>query len=94
MGRVVITHSTYLEGLINILKKLANDSEIKTITPGVIKRTKSKRESLEIKVTVKTRGGYKAVVRKGKSVQEVFIITKYKKEELQKKINLIFIKSQ
>ena len=37
MGRVVITHSTYLEGLIPLLKQLANP-QVVTVTPAVISR--------------------------------------------------------
>ena len=38
MGRVVITHSTYLEGLIPLLKQLAKDPQVVTVTPAVISR--------------------------------------------------------
>jgi hypothetical protein len=38
MGRLVITHSTYLEGLIPLLKRLVQDPAIDTITPAVISR--------------------------------------------------------
>ena len=40
MGRVVITHSTYLEGLIPLLKRLAKDPQVVTVTPAVISRVK------------------------------------------------------
>ena len=36
MGRLVITHSTYLEGLIPLLKALAREGGINTVTPPVI----------------------------------------------------------
>ena len=35
LGRVVITHSTYVEGLIPWLKSLASEQGIQTITPAV-----------------------------------------------------------
>ncbi|NBP99425.1 MAG: hypothetical protein EB123_08160, partial [Synechococcaceae bacterium WBB_32_011] len=44
MGRLVITHSTYLDGLIPLLKILANDPAIDTITPAVICRVKGRCE--------------------------------------------------
>ena len=40
LGRVVITHSTYVDGLIPWLKNLAKDRRIQTITPAVINRVK------------------------------------------------------
>lgn len=42
MGRVVITHSTYIEGLIPVLKALAAQPGIDTITPAVICRVKGR----------------------------------------------------
>ena len=45
MGRLVITHSTYLEGLIPCLKKLSRVPEIDTITPAVISRVKGRARS-------------------------------------------------
>jgi hypothetical protein len=40
LGRVVITHSTYVEGLIPWLKSLACEKGIQTITPAVINRVR------------------------------------------------------
>ena len=75
MGRIVITHSTYLEGLIERLKLISKDNKVKTITPGRISKTKGRRESLELKITTKIKGCFKLLARKGNSVQEVFLIT-------------------
>ena len=36
MGRVVITHSTYIDGLIPLLRRLAQVPGIDTVTPAVI----------------------------------------------------------
>ena len=87
MGRLVQTHSTYIEGLILILKKLKVDQNIKTIIPGVISRVKGNSHCLKIKVTRKIRGGYKLIVRKGRSGQELYITTNYKQDELEQLIN-------
>ena len=40
LGRLVLNHSTNIEGLVPILQKLALDLNIKTITPAVISRVK------------------------------------------------------
>ena len=86
MGRVVLNHSTHIEGLIPVLKKLALNKRIKIITPAIISRSRGKSANLVIRISVKTINGYKAIARKGKTTQEVFISTDLSKEEL---INLL-----
>ncbi|WP_320667756.1 DUF2103 domain-containing protein [Prochlorococcus sp. MIT 1307] len=88
MGRVVLTHSTYIKGLIPKLKLLAKYSGIKTVTPGEINRTKGQGGILNLKLSTSIRGGYKLIARKGKSVQEIFVVT-----ELDKDILEIILKS-
>ena len=88
MGRLVLNHSTNVEGLIPVLQKLALDLNIKTITPAVISRAKGRSSKLTIRLSVKTINGYKAIARKGKTAQEVFISTDLSKDELQKIINI------
>tara|TARA_Y100001968_G_scaffold110290_1_gene99820 strand:+ start:1134 stop:1397 length:264 start_codon:yes stop_codon:yes gene_type:complete len=83
MGRLVKTHSTYIEGLIKKLKVISRNNLIQTITPGVIGHTKGKEEKLTIKISRKIEGGYKLIARKGKSYQEIFIITKIDKKTLE-----------
>ncbi len=82
MGRLVYTHSTYIDGLIPVLKRLAKEESIDSVTPGVIKNTKGRTQKLIIRVTSKIKGGHKALARKGKSVQEIFVITKINSDEL------------
>ena len=84
MGRLVLNHSTNLEGLIPILRKLALNANIKTITPAEISRVRGKSSQLLIRLSVKTINGYKAIARKGKTAQEVFISTDLSKDELKK----------
>ncbi len=83
MARLIITHSSYIEGLIPLLKRMANNNEIKSIIPGRIQRTKGRNEALKLKVSINTNEGYKIIARKGSSVQEVFIITKLTKENVE-----------
>ena len=89
MGRLVLNHSTNIEGLIPILRKLALDINIKTVTPAVISRVKGKSSKLIIRLSVKTINGYKAIARKGSTAQEVFISTDLSKDELSKIIDII-----
>ena len=88
MGRLVLNHSTHIEGLIPILQKLANNINIKTITPAVISRARGRSSQLTIRLSVQTINGYKAIARKGKTVQEVFISTDLSKDELKEIIEI------
>ena len=87
MGRLVLNHSSNIEGLIPILQKLANNLDIKTITPAVISRVRGRSSKLTIRLSVKTINGYKAIARRGKTAQEVFISTDLSKDELKKIID-------
>ena len=87
MGRVVITHSTYIEGLIPILKKLASNERIKTITPATITKVRGRSSKLIIRISVITIGGYKAIARKGQTAQEIFITTDMNVDELRCLLN-------
>jgi len=82
MGRLVQKHSTHIEGLIKWLKKIAESDGIKTVTPACLSRTNGKGENLNLKITVKTNEGYKLLARKGKLVQEVFIVTSLDESEI------------
>ena len=88
MGRLVLNHSSNIDGLIPILQKLALNINIKTITPGVISRVRGRSSKLIIRLSVKTISGYKAIARKGKTAQEVFISTNLNKDELKKIIDI------
>jgi hypothetical protein len=86
MGRLVITHSTYLEGLIPLLKRLVKDPAIDTITPAVISRVRGRAPELRLRVSTPITGGWKLVARRGSSAQEVFIVTGLEAEALQQRI--------
>tara|TARA_B100000700_G_C14875420_1_gene775429 strand:+ start:502 stop:813 length:312 start_codon:yes stop_codon:yes gene_type:complete len=87
MGRLVRTHSTYIDGLIPLLKKVSSIDGIKTVTPGIIKKVKGKSNNLQLRISVKIIGGYKLIARKGFSMQEVFIVTNLNRAILEDKIN-------
>ncbi len=86
VGRLVITHSTYVEGLIPWLKVLARDPEIQTITPGVIARVRGHSSGLQLRVSIPVTGGFKVLARKGTSAQEVFVVTQLDRDELLERI--------
>ena len=83
LGRVVITHSTYVDGLIPWLKRLAKQQGIQTITPAVISRVRGRCQTLQLRVSSPIRGGYKLMARKGSMAQEVFVVTELDAEQLR-----------
>lgn len=83
MGRVVITHSTYIDGLIPLLRGLAQVPGIDTVTPAVICRVKGRSPLLRLRVSAPITGGHKVVARLGTSVQEVFVVTPMDTQALQ-----------
>lgn len=82
-GRLVLTHSTYVPGLIPVLERLTQVAGIQTITPAVIARVKSHTPNLNLRVSVPIQGGFKLLARRGKTVQEVFVITSLSQEQLK-----------
>lgn len=87
-GRLVLTHSTYLPGLVDILKRLVLQPGIQTVTPAVIGRARSHAPQFKLRISVPTRGGYKLIARQGKSFQEVFVITDLSQPDLEQAIAL------
>lgn len=82
-GRLVLTHSTHIPGLISILELLTKLDGIQTVTPGVIGRAKGHAPRMQLRVSVPIRGGFKIIARQGKTVQEVFILTTLSQEQLE-----------
>ena len=86
MGRLVQNHSTNIEGLIRWLKRIAEAVDVKTVTPASLSKTKGRGEKLAIKVTIKTKEGFKLLARKGTQVQEVFLVTSLNETEIKEVI--------
>lgn len=92
-GRLVWNHSTHLDGLIPILERLTQVHGIRTITPAVLSNGRSNSPQMQLKVSVPVRGGYKLIARKGKTIQEVFIVTDLTQEGLEGAIAQVMGKS-
>ncbi|MEM6838073.1 MAG: DUF2103 domain-containing protein [Cyanobacteria bacterium P01_C01_bin.120] len=83
-GRLVWNHSTHIPGLIPVLEDLlVRASAIQTVTPARLSTVRSHAPRLRLKVSVPIRGGYKLIARKGKSAQEVFVITDLPQSQLE-----------
>ncbi len=87
MARLVITHSTYVEGLIPLLRRLATLPEIDTITPAVISRVRGRSNSLRLRVSSPITGGHKLLARRGTTAQEVFVVTRLSRDQLQEQLD-------
>lgn len=87
MGRVVITHSTYVEGLIPLLRLLAQQRGIDTVTPAVISRARGRSPSLQLRISTPISGGFKLVARRASSAQEVFVVTSLTREAVQQLVD-------
>ena len=84
--RLVLNHSTHIDGLIKILKKLCEKIPEGTCTPGRINTARANIPNLTLRISVPIKGGFKINARKGKSAQEVFIICPLEEKELKKMI--------
>jgi hypothetical protein len=82
MGRLVITHSTYIEGLIPVLRRLVAERDIDTVTPAVISRVRGRAPGLQLRISTPITGGHKLVARRGSSAQEVFVVTPLDRDAL------------
>ncbi|MDB9495325.1 DUF2103 domain-containing protein [Spirulina major CS-329] len=85
-GRLVWNHSTHVPGLIPVLERLITHEGIQTVTPGVIGRVRGHSPQLKLRISVPIRGGFKAIARYGKTVQEVFILTTLEQPALEASI--------
>jgi hypothetical protein len=91
-GRLVRNHSTNIPGLIPVLTRLAEQPEIKTVTPGRLARAKGRPLPLRIKVSVPITGGHKLQARSKGNVQEVFVITDLSAQDLQVMVDGLQVK--
>ena len=87
MARLVITHSTYVEGLIPLLRRLATLPGIDTITPAVISRVWGRSIGLRLGVSSPITGGPKLLARWGSTAQEVFVVTRLSRDQLQEALD-------
>uniref|UniRef100_A0A832M3F6 Metal-binding protein n=1 Tax=Oscillatoriales cyanobacterium SpSt-402 TaxID=2282168 RepID=A0A832M3F6_9CYAN len=85
-GRVVLNHSTHIPGLIPLLERLSQQEGIQTITPGVITTVRAHSPHFILRISVTIRGGFKLIARRGKTVQEVFVLTSLGEDALKEAI--------
>ena len=82
--RLKIEHSI-IDGVREILEELlAQNPEIRSIIPGVIRPVRDARGKVKIRITVPVQNGWKAIALSAGARQELFISTEWNKETLEK----------
>ena len=82
-GKLKIEHSI-IDGLRPVLERLLRDNtEIRSVIPGVIRPVRDARGDPVIRVTVPTTNGWKAIALSAGARQELFISTGLQKDEVE-----------
>jgi hypothetical protein len=85
-GKLKVEHSI-IDGLRERLERLlADNPEIRSIIPGVIRPVRDARGAVRVHVTTPTRNGWKAIALSAGARQELFISTSLDKAGLEKAI--------
>ena len=83
-NKLKIEHSI-IDGVRSLLERLlASEPEIRSVIPGVIRPVRNARGKIQVRVTVPTQNGWKAIALSAGARQELFISTAMGKEELER----------
>lgn len=83
-GKLKVEHSI-IGGLREALERLlAQNAEIRSVIPGVIRPVRDARGKLKIRVTVPTTNGWKAIALSAGARQELFVSTGLDRAQLEK----------
>ena len=82
--RLKIEHSI-IDGVRGILERtLAENPEIRSIIPGVIRPVRDAKGPVKVRITVPTQNGWKGIALSAGARQELFISTALSKEEVER----------
>jgi hypothetical protein len=82
-NRLKVEHSI-IDGLRRVLERLLRDnSEIRSVIPGVIRQVRDAKGPPTIRVTVPTSNGWKAIALSAGARQELFVSTAMEKQALE-----------
>ena len=82
-GRLKVEHSI-IDGVRDLLEiLLADNPEIRSIIPGVIRRVRDAKGQVSVRITVPTVNGWKAIALSAGARQELFISTALSREDLE-----------
>src|SRR6266550_667983 len=83
-NKLKIEHSI-INGVRKLLERLLQSNpEIRSVIPGVIRPVRDARGKIQVRVTVPTQNGWKAIALSQGARQELFISTTLSKEELER----------
>src|SRR5438046_7591271 len=83
-NRLKVEHSI-IDGVRELLERLlASNPEIRSVIPGVIRPVRDARGKIQVRVTVPTQNGWKAIALSAGARQELFISTRLSKEMLER----------
>jgi hypothetical protein len=83
-NKLKIEHSI-IDGVRGMLERLlAENPEIRSVIPGVIRPVRDARGKIQVRVTVPTQNGWKAIALSAGARQELFISTAMSKEDLER----------
>lgn len=81
-NRLKVEHSI-IEGVRPLLERLlADNPDVRSVIPGVIRPVRDARGKTQVRITVPTQNGWKAIALSAGARQELFISTAMTKEEL------------
>ena len=86
-GRIVRNHTATVDGMLAVLKKLVRRDGVKIVTPGRLRSVRGLGCALTFRVSIPVNGGWKVNVRRGHTVQELFIGTTWERTELQETLD-------
>src|SRR3954469_7292387 len=85
-NKLKIEHSI-IDGVRKLLERmLQSNPQIRSVIPGVIRPVRDARGKIQVRVTVPTQNGWKAIALSQGARQELFISTAMGKEELEKEL--------
>ena len=85
-NKLKIEHSI-IDGVRRMLERLLQSNpEIRSVIPGVIRPVRDARGKIQVRVTVPTQNGWKAIALSQGARQELFISTDMGKEALEREL--------
>lgn len=82
-NKLKVEHSI-IDGVRDVLEKLlAGNPEIRAVIPGVIRPVRDARGKVQVRVTVPTQNGWKAIALSAGARQELFVSTNLSREDLE-----------
>ncbi len=82
-NKLKIEHSI-IDGVRDILERLlADNPEIRSVIPGVIRPVRDARGKVKVRVTVPTQNGWKAIALSAGARQELFISTSFSQQQVE-----------